>query len=60
MDCGLPRVDGAIAIAAANLPGRIHRDPADRIIVATARRCGGSLVTGDRQVRAYEHVRTIW
>jgi PIN domain nuclease of toxin-antitoxin system len=53
-------VDTLIAVAAVNLPGTLHRDPADRIIVATARHFGAALVTGDEQLRAYPHVRTIW
>jgi PIN domain nuclease of toxin-antitoxin system len=53
-------VDNAIAIAAVNLPGPIHRDPADRIILATARHFNAALVTADRQLHAYPHVNTIW
>lgn len=53
-------VDNAIAVAAVNLPGPIHRDPADRIIVATARHYEAPLVTADRQLRAYPHLETIW
>lgn len=53
-------VDNAIAVAAVNLPGPIHRDPADRIIVATARHHEAPLVTADRQLRAYPHLETIW
>ena len=53
-------VDNEIAVAAVDLPGELHRDPADRIIVATARHFDAPLVTGDRQLRAYQHVRTIW
>jgi PIN domain nuclease of toxin-antitoxin system len=53
-------VDNDIAVAAVNLPGEIHRDPADRIIVATARHYNASLVSGDRQLRAYPHVNTVW
>lgn len=48
------------AIAAARLPGGFHRDPADRFIVALARRLGVALVTSDRRIRSYRHVRTIW
>ncbi len=51
-----------ISIAATRLPGDIHGDPADRIIVATARSCGGILVTADRFILDYSkngHVRTI-
>lgn len=48
------------AIASARLPGSFHKDPADRIIVAMARRHGVSLVTSDTLIRAYPHVATIW
>lgn len=48
------------AIASARLPGSFHKDPADRIIVAMARRHGVSLVTSDALMRAYPHVATIW
>jgi PIN domain nuclease of toxin-antitoxin system len=48
------------AIDSARLPGAFHKDPADRIIVAMARRYGVSLITSDRLIRAYPHVATIW
>jgi len=48
------------AIASTQLPGRFHKDPADRMIVATARRHGVPLVTSDARIRAYPHVETIW
>jgi PIN domain nuclease of toxin-antitoxin system len=48
------------AIASARLPGSFHKDPADRILVAMARRHGVSLVTSDTLIRAYPHVATIW
>jgi len=36
-----------------------HKDPADRVIVATARRLGCSLLTSDRKIaRFYAH--TVW
>ncbi|MBI4064802.1 type II toxin-antitoxin system VapC family toxin [Candidatus Gottesmanbacteria bacterium] len=42
------------------LPEPFHKDPADRIIVATALRLGVPLVTGDAKIRGYRHVRTVW
>lgn len=48
-----------IAVASTQLPGRFHRDPADQIIVATARMYELELLTLDRRIREYEHVRTI-
>ncbi len=45
-----------IAIEATRLPLPFHRDPADQIIVATARVHGCPLVTLDRKLLAYPHV----
>ena len=42
-----------IAIDSARLPGDPEGDPADRILIATARRIGASLVTRDERVLAY-------
>ncbi|HEX4261717.1 MAG TPA: type II toxin-antitoxin system VapC family toxin [Acetobacteraceae bacterium] len=43
----------AIAIAASCLPGDLHGDPGDRLIVATARHLGVPVVTRDRRIIAY-------
>jgi PIN domain nuclease of toxin-antitoxin system len=43
----------AIAIESNHLPGGFHGDPADRIIVATARVLGARLLTNDKSIRAY-------
>lgn len=40
----------AVAAEVAALPDSFHRDPADRIIVATARVLGATLVTRDRRI----------
>lgn len=53
-------VDNRIALESTRLPGRIHADPADRLIVATAMLLRIPLVTMDRRLRRYRHVRTIW
>ena len=42
------------------LPGVFHGDPADQIIVATARRASSAVVTKDRRIIDYPHVPTIW
>jgi PIN domain nuclease of toxin-antitoxin system len=42
------------------LPPPFHGDPADQIIVATARDRDAIIVTKDRQIRAYAHVRSVW
>ena len=48
-----------VAVAATRLPGTFHRDPADQIIVATAREHEWDLVTVDERILAYPHVRTV-
>jgi len=53
-------VDNDIAVKSIALPGEFHKDPADRIIVATARKLAAQLVTADDKIRAYPHVRTVW
>lgn len=45
-----------IAADACNLPGKFHSDPADQIIVATARHHGSELVTMDQRILSYLHV----
>lgn len=46
-----------VAAGSTQLPGSFHRDPADQMIVATARHYDCPLVTVDRLIRAYPHVR---
>lgn len=48
-----------IAIEANNLPGDFHRDPADEIIVATARIYDCEIATVDRRIVAYPHVKKL-
>jgi PIN domain nuclease of toxin-antitoxin system len=48
------------AIASTQLPGDFHKDPADRIIVAMARRYNVPLITCDNNILKYPHVKTIW
>jgi PIN domain nuclease of toxin-antitoxin system len=53
-------LDNRIAIRSNHLPGELHDDPADRIIVATALTLGTPLVSKDSRIRDYPHVETIW
>jgi PIN domain nuclease of toxin-antitoxin system len=50
MVCGL---DADILMASSFLPGELHGDPADRMMAATARELGFTLVTRDRALLAY-------
>ena len=53
-------VDNRIAAKAVMLPDPLHSDPADRIIIATAREVGAQLATSDKKILSYRHVRSIW
>lgn len=53
-------VDNEIGIKSTMLPGEFHKDPADRMIVATARKLAVPLVTSDEKIIHYEHVKTVW
>jgi PIN domain nuclease of toxin-antitoxin system len=48
-----------IAVESTQLPGEFHRDPADQIIVATARVLGCPLVSSDEKILAYPHVQSL-
>ena len=45
-------VDVEIATKSVDLPANFHNDPADRMIVATARKFAAPLVTKDEKIRA--------
>jgi PIN domain nuclease of toxin-antitoxin system len=49
----LAELSPAILIASSFLPGTPPRDPADRIILATARDLGATLITRDRELLKY-------
>ena len=53
-------VDHRVGIRAVQLTDFPHKDPADRMIVATTLDLGAALVTADRRLRDYEPVTTIW
>jgi len=53
-------VDMVIANKSVALPGEFHKDPADRMIVATSRKLAVPIVTKDEKIRSYPHVKTIW
>lgn len=53
-------VDNEIASKSVMLPEPFHKDPADRIIVATARQYGATIITSDEKIRKYPHVQSVW
>lgn len=48
-----------ICVESTQLPGEFHRDPADQIIVATARIMDAPLRTVDGKILEYPHVKLI-
>ncbi len=53
-------VDTAIALRSVRLVDPFQKDPADRIIVATAVIMGAPLVSSDRRILRYPHVKGVW
>jgi PIN domain nuclease of toxin-antitoxin system len=53
-------LSGEIALESCNLPGNFHKDPADRIIVATARIHNVLLITKDEKILDYQDVASCW
>ena len=49
-----------ILVQSCELPQPFHGDPADQILVATARHHGAVLVTKDQRIRRYAHVQSLW
>lgn len=53
-------LSGKIALESCSLPGDFHKDPADRIIVATARVAKATLITKDKKILDYPGIDTVW
>jgi PIN domain nuclease of toxin-antitoxin system len=49
-----------ILVESCRLPAPFHGDPADQIIVATARDRDAVVVTKDQRIRSYASVRSLW
>jgi len=49
-----------ICVESTELPGVFHGDPADQVIVATARVLEAPVVTSDPRILDYTHARTLW
>jgi len=49
-----------ISLESSHLPGEFHKDPADQIITATARVLNLTLISSDKRLLNYAHVKTLW
>jgi PIN domain nuclease of toxin-antitoxin system len=47
-------------VLSTRLPGRFHKDPVDRMLVAASIDLGAPLVTKDDRIQRYPHAQTIW
>lgn len=52
-------LDASLLCEAAELP-LIHRDPFDRVLIATSHRLGIAILTSDRLIASYPGIKTIW
>ncbi len=49
-----------ISYRSTSLPQPFHDDPGDQIIVASAREENATILTKDKLIQQYKHVRTLW
>jgi PIN domain nuclease of toxin-antitoxin system len=49
-----------VAIDSTTLPENFHSDPADELIIATARLHDATLITADKKIHGYRSVKTLW
>ena len=57
---GVWEITRPILLHSCQLPQPFHGDPADQILVASARHHGARLVSKDQQIRRYAHVQSLW
>jgi PIN domain nuclease of toxin-antitoxin system len=57
---GVWEMTRSILVQSCELPQPFHGDPADQILVATARHHGAVIVTKDDRIRRYAHVQSYW
>jgi len=56
--CGTIEISHEIGVGAYSLPGKFHKDPADRLLVSTARREALVLMTADERILRYRGVKS--
>lgn len=52
-------IDFEIICEAFSLPGEFHKDPADRLIVASARKLNATVITNDKKIINYPFVKSL-
>jgi PIN domain nuclease of toxin-antitoxin system len=56
----LAPLPSSVAYRSTILPQPFHDDPADQIIVATARDENATVLTSGHRIRGYPHCRSVW
>jgi PIN domain nuclease of toxin-antitoxin system len=56
----LAELSPTVACRSTILPPPFHDDPADQIIVATAREENAAVLTADERIRSYPHCKSLW
>ena len=59
-DLHLIPLDLAVLHRSTTLPPPFHADPADQMIVASARLRDATIITRDKLLHDYPHVKTVW
>ena len=59
-DWQVDMIDLELVQEAWSLPGDFHADPVDRLLVAAARVHGYTILTADRRILDYPHVKSLW
>jgi PIN domain nuclease of toxin-antitoxin system len=59
-DLRLVPLDFRVFHRSTTLPQPFHSDPADQMIVATARLRDATIITKDKLLRQYPHVKSLW
>jgi len=57
---GLWELTRPVLVHSCELPQPFDGDPADQMLVATARRHAATVVTKDQRIRRYPHVQSLW
>jgi PIN domain nuclease of toxin-antitoxin system len=56
----IAELTGDILIESCELPPPFHGDPVDQMIAATVRHHNGRLITKDRKLVGYPHLKCVW
>lgn len=53
-------LDPNLVVTSTRLPGNFHKDPADRMIVASCLKYGVPLISKDQRIKSWRHISVVW